>query len=186
MKPPRFEYVRAESLDHAVETLAALGEDAKFIAGGQSLVPLMAIRLAWPSHLVDIGNLPETSRITLAADGSLRVGATCVQRAVERSADAAGACPLLPAVIACIGHVPIRNRGTVGGSLAHADPASELPMSAVLLDTELVTRRPGGVRRVIAAKDFYVGPLTTVLEPDEVLEEVRIPSMARWRRMGIP
>ena len=176
MKPPRFEYVPAESLDHAVETLADLGEDAKFIAGGQSLVPLMAIRLSWPSHLVDIGGLPETSRITLAADGSLRVGATCVQRAAERSADVARACPLLPAAIACIGHVPIRNRGTVGGSLAHGDPASELPMSSVVLNAELVTRRPGGVQRVVAAQDFYLGSLTTVLEPDEVLEEVRIPA----------
>ena len=96
MKPPVFEYVRAESLEHAVETIGALGEDAKFIAGGQSLVPLMAVRLAWPSHLVDISGITELSGILVAHGGALTIGASTVQRTVERSAEVAAACPLLP------------------------------------------------------------------------------------------
>ncbi|MGH3246356.1 MAG: FAD binding domain-containing protein, partial [Trebonia sp.] len=176
MKPPAFEYVRAESIDHAVETVSGLGEDAKFIAGGQSLVPLMAVRLSWPSHLVDISGLGELSGIALAPDGALTIGASTVQRTAERSAQVAAACPLLPAAISHIGHFPIRNRGTVGGSLAHGDPASELPLCAVALDAELVTRRPGAVRRVIPASEFFLGPLMTDLRPDELVVEVRIPA----------
>jgi carbon-monoxide dehydrogenase medium subunit len=176
MKPPAFEYVRAESIDHAVETVSGLGEDAKFIAGGQSLVPLMAVRLSWPSHLVDISGLGELSGIALAPDGALTIGASTVQRTAERSAQVAAACPLLPAAISHIGHFPIRNRGTVGGSLAHGDPASELPLCAVALDAELVTRRQGQVRRVIPASEFFLGPLMTDLRPDELVVEVRIPA----------
>ena len=176
MKPPGFEYVRAQSIDHAVETVSALGDDAKFIAGGQSLVPLMAVRLSWPSHLIDISGVGELSGIALAPDGALTIGASTVQRTAERSAQVAAACPLLPAAISHIGHFPIRNRGTVGGSLAHGDPASELPLCAVALDAELVTRRPGHVRRVVPASEFFLGPLMTDLQPDELVVEVRIPA----------
>src|SRR5437899_1530403 len=112
MKPARFEYLRARSVDDAVKAIADLGEEAKFIAGGQSLVPLMAMRLARPSHLVDISNLEELRRIEVAPDGSLRIGATAVQRTVERSPEVARASPLLPVAIGHIGHFPIRNRGT--------------------------------------------------------------------------
>jgi aerobic carbon-monoxide dehydrogenase medium subunit len=176
MKPPAFAYVRAESPEHAVETIGELGDDAKFIAGGQSLVPLMAVRLSWPSHLVDIGGVRELSGIAVAPDGRLTIGASTVQRAVERSAGVAAACPLLPEAISHIGHFPIRNRGTVGGSLAHGDPASELPLCAVALDAELVTMRRGNARRVIPASGFFLGPLMTDLGPDELLAEVRIPA----------
>jgi aerobic carbon-monoxide dehydrogenase medium subunit len=176
VKPPSFEYIRAESIEHAVDTMSALGDEAKFIAGGQSLVPLMALRLAWPSHLVDIGDIPELCRIGVGDDGALCLGAATVQRAVERSADVARACPLLPAAVSCIGHFPIRNRGTVGGSIAHGDPASELPLSAAALEAEFVTRGPADERRVIPASGFFMGPLTTSLEPDELLEEIRVPA----------
>ena len=176
MKPPLFEYIRAESIEQAVETISALGDEAKFIAGGQSLVPLMALRLARPSHLVDIGHLPELRRIEVGDDGALRLGAAAVQRAVERSADVAGACPLLPAAISCIGHFPVRNRGTVGGSIAHGDPASELPLCAVALEVEFVVRGPANARRVIPASEFFAGTLLTSLEPDELLEEIRVPA----------
>ena len=176
MKPPVFEYVRAESLEHAVETIGALGEDAKFIAGGQSLVPLMAVRLAWPSHLVDISGITELSGVLVAQGGALTIGASTVQRTVERSAEVAAACPLLPEAISHIGHFPIRNRGTIGGSLAHGDPASELPLCAVALDAELVTRHHENGRRIIRASDFFVGPLMTDLEPGELVTEVRIPA----------
>ena len=176
MKPPAFEYVRAESLEHAVETIGALGDDAKFIAGGQSLVPLMAVRLSWPSHLVDVSGVGELSGIVVAPDGALTIGASTVQRTVERSAEVAAACPLLPEAISHIGHFPIRNRGTIGGSLAHGDPASELPLCAVALDAELATRRPGNVRRIITASGFFIGPLMTNLEPDELVVEVRVPA----------
>jgi aerobic carbon-monoxide dehydrogenase medium subunit len=176
MKSAPFEYVRAESGQHAVEVIAGLGEDAKFIAGGQSLVPLMAMRLARPTHLVDISELADLSRLEVVEDGGLRIGAATVQRAVEKSSEVARACPLLPAAVAHIGHFPIRNRGTIGGGIAHADPASELPLCALVLDAELVASRAGGGRRVIAASDFYLGPLTTALRPDELLEEIRVPA----------
>jgi aerobic carbon-monoxide dehydrogenase medium subunit len=175
VKPPSFEYIRAESIEHAVDTMSALGDEAKFIAGGQSLVPLMALRLARPSHLIDIGQLPELRRIEVDDDGVLRLRAAAVQRTVESSADVAGACPLLPAAISCIGHFPIRNRGTVGGSIAHGDPASELPLCAVTLEVEFVARGPANARRVIPASEFFAGTLLTSLEPDELLEEIRVP-----------
>jgi carbon-monoxide dehydrogenase medium subunit len=176
VKPPAFEYVRAESAEDAVETISALGDDAKFIAGGQSLVPLMAVRLSWPSHLVDIGGVADLAGIAVAPDGALSIGAATVQRRVERSAEVAAACPLLPEAISHIGHFPIRNRGTVGGSLAHGDPASELPLCAVALDAELATLRPGNTRRVVPASDLFAGPLMTNLAPDELVTELRIPA----------
>jgi aerobic carbon-monoxide dehydrogenase medium subunit len=176
VKPPVFEYVRAESIEHAVDAISALGDDAKFIAGGQSLVPLMAIRLSWPSHLIDVSGVGELSGISVAPDGALTIGASTVQRSIERSPEVAKACPLLPDAISYIGHFPVRNRGTIGGSLAHGDPASELPLCAVVLDAELVTRRPGDVRRVVPASEFFLGPLMTDLQPDELVVEVRFPA----------
>jgi aerobic carbon-monoxide dehydrogenase medium subunit len=176
MKPPAFGYVRAESIEHAVETIGELGDDAKFIAGGQSLMPLMAVRLSWPSHLVDIGGVRELCGIAAVPGGALTIGASAVQRTVERSAEVAAACPLLPEAISHIGHFPIRNRGTVGGSLAHGDPASELALCTVALDAQLVTQRPGNARRAVPASGFFLGPLMTDLQPDELLVEVRIPA----------
>jgi carbon-monoxide dehydrogenase medium subunit len=174
MKPPAFEYVRVSSVDEAVAQLAELGDEAKVLAGGQSLVPLLSLRLANPAYLVDINRIGELGSI---ANGSgVRLGAIARHRAVERSEVVARANPLLAAAVKHIGHTAIRNRGTIGGSVAHADPAAELPTILVVLDGEIEARSARGVR-TIAAADFFDGFLTTALEPDELLTEVRFPAL---------
>jgi CO/xanthine dehydrogenase FAD-binding subunit len=174
VKPPPFEYHAPTSTLEALETLGRLGSDAKVLAGGQSLVPLLNLRLARPAHLVDINGLHAEIGQIRTNNGGLAIGAMTRQRAAERSDLIAQRSPLLAEALPLIGHPQIRNRGTVGGSLAHADPASELPAVAMVLDAELVVRSARG-ERVVKAEDFFVSFLTTALEPDELLVEVRLP-----------
>jgi carbon-monoxide dehydrogenase medium subunit len=174
MKASPFEYVRVSSVDEAVAQLAELGDEAKVLAGGQSLVPLLNLRLANPAYLVDINPIGELNFITNGA--GVRVGAVARHRDVERSEVVARANPLLAAAITRVGHAAIRNRGTIGGSVAHADPAAELPTILVALDGEIEARSSRGTR-IIAAADFFESFLTTALQPDELLTEVRFPSL---------
>lgn len=173
MKPPPFSYARAATLDDAIELLAAGGEDAKAIAGGQSLVPALAYRILRPSHLVDIGGLGGLDGVRVQ-EGALVVGALTRHVQLERLALPQPWTALSQAA-AFIGHTPIRVRGTIGGSLAHADPAAELPVVAVALDAQLVLRAEGGTRTV-GAGEFFRAPFTTALEPGELVVEVRFPA----------
>lgn len=173
MKPPPFAYVAAESGDEAVSLLAEHGDDARLLAGGQSFLPVLNMRLSRPSVVVDIGRAGDLAGI--ARNGSLTVGATTTLREVERSADVRAAAPVLAQAMTLVGHPSIRTRGTAGGSAAHADPAAELPAVLVALDATIVARGAGGERR-IAASDFYVSHFTTTLAEGEVLTAIEIPS----------
>jgi aerobic carbon-monoxide dehydrogenase medium subunit len=177
MKPAPFDYVAPRSLDAVVEALGAADGDAKLLAGGQSLIPLLNFRLARPSLLIDLNRVPGLEYVKEDADG-IAIGGMTRDQAVERSAVIAERAPLLHEAIRWVGHPAIRARGTVGGNLAHADPAAELPAVAVCLDAELVVHSPRGRRRVAAA-DFFVGYLTTVLDADEILTEVWVPSITQ-------
>ena len=174
MKPARFAYHAPASVEETLALLARHGEGARVLAGGQSLVPMLNFRLARPEHLIDINRLPGLDDIAVAADGGLRLGARVRQRALERSALVAGRCPLIAQAMPFVGHLQIRTRGTLGGSLAHADPAAELPAVMVALGAELTLRRAGGERRV-AAEEFFVAALTSALAPDELLAEIMLP-----------
>lgn len=171
MKPPVFEYRRAETLEHACELLSVSGEDSKILAGGQTLIPMMNFRLARPKVLIDIGNTAERNQITEEA-GGIRISATTVQRFVEKSAAIRARLPLLQHAIQHIAHFQIRNRGTIGGSIANADPASELPSMALALDAQFELRSHGK-SRTVAATDFFLTYMTTALEPDEILASIR-------------
>jgi CO/xanthine dehydrogenase FAD-binding subunit len=173
VKPPPFAYDAPESVDEALALLAEHGDDAKVLAGGQSLIPLLALRLARPARLVDVGRIAELQALTL--DGGVRIGAGVRQRTAERSRDLAAANPLVGQAIPFIGHVPIRSRGTVGGSVAHADPAAELPAVMLLLEATMVARRAAGGTREIAAADFFEGFFTTALAAEDLLVEIRLP-----------
>jgi carbon-monoxide dehydrogenase medium subunit len=173
LKAAAFEYHRPASAEAAVEMLAELGEDAKVLAGGQSLVPVMAMRLGRPEHLVDVNRAAGLGGVT-CSDGMLRVGALTRHRALERDLAIGRDVPLLARAAPYIGHFQIRNRGTLGGSLAHADPAAELPAVAVALDAGIEARSVRGIRR-IPAGDFFVSAFTTVLEPDELVTAVHLP-----------
>lgn len=176
MKPAPFEYTAPESLDEALSVLAEHGDEAKILAGGQSLVPMMNFRLAQPSLLVDCNRLSDLEFIRPANDGGLAVGAMTRVRRLERDPQVASSAPLLHETVPYIAHPQIRNRGTIGGSLAHADPASELPVLALTRDFRLRLQRTGGDRWV-AAEDFFTGLLETALEPEEMVTEVAIPPM---------
>jgi CO/xanthine dehydrogenase FAD-binding subunit len=175
MKPAPFDYIAPHSLDEAVDALARGGADAKVLAGGQSLIPLLNFRLARPSLLVDLNRVAELAYVSPRERG-LAVGAMARQVSVERGDGLADLQPLLVEAIGYVGHAAIRSRGTIGGSLAHADPAAELPAVAVCLDAVLSVVGPRG-RRAIPAEDFFVGYLTTLLEPDEILTEVYFPPL---------
>lgn len=176
MKPAPFDYVRATHVEHAVRTLAESDGDAKVLAGGQSLVPLLAMRLAQPTVLVDLGGIDDLAY--LREDGDhVEIGAMTRTRDVETSPLIAAAVPLLPAALHHVGHVTIRNRGTIGGSAAHADPAAELPAVFRALDAELIAVGPRG-RRTVPSADFFQGFLTTTLEPDELVVAVRVRKQA--------
>jgi aerobic carbon-monoxide dehydrogenase medium subunit len=177
MKPAPFEYRAPESVSEAVALLAEHGDDAHVLAGGQSLLPMMALRLARPSMLIDIGRLDELTGLGPNDGAGLRIGAAVTQRTVERSALVGEACPLLAQAIPLIAHPPIRTRGTIGGSLAHADPAAELPAVAAALDAEVVLRHSGG-DRIVPIADFFDGYLTTACLPSELVVEVRFPAPA--------
>ncbi len=175
MKPPRFAYHAPASAEEALGLLARHGEAARVLAGGQSLVPMLNFRLARPEHLVDINRVPGLDGISVAADGGLRLGARVRQRALERSPLIAERCPLLAQAMPFVGHPQIRTRGTLGGSLAHADPAAELPAVMVALGAELTLRRATGERRV-AAEEFFVAALSSALAPDELVIEIALPA----------
>jgi carbon-monoxide dehydrogenase medium subunit len=174
MKPARFEYVAAHSVDQALELLGRHGDGAKLLAGGQSLVPLMNMRLARPSHVIDLNRLPGLAYIT-EADGGVRIGAMTRQATAESSEMIRARYPIVTEALELLGHPAIRNRGTVGGSLAHADPAAELPVVVLALDAQLTLTGPRG-RRTVPACDFFVGYLHTVAAPDEILTEVCLPA----------
>jgi carbon-monoxide dehydrogenase medium subunit len=165
-----------------VALLAAHNGEAKPIAGGQSLMPMLAFRVASPSLLVDLRKLPDLNRIVIADDG-VRLGAMVRWRDIEDDVRLRAAHPLLAAAIAHVAHYQIRNRGTVGGSLAHADPAAEMPGVALACDAEIAVTGAAG-SRTIAAGDFFLGPLTTALAPDEIIVEVRLPAWPARRRWG--
>jgi len=174
VKPPPFEYHAPASLAEALDLLAQLGDEAKVLAGGQSLLPLLNLRLARPAHLIDINGLDSELGQLETWDGGLRIGALVRQRAAERAGLVRERTPLLAEALPQIGHPQIRNRGTIGGSLAHADPASELPAVAMALDAELVVRSAKG-ERVLTSDAFFVSFLTTAVQPDELLVETRWP-----------
>lgn len=173
MKAASFEYARAASVAEACEMLRQDGSDAKLVAGGQSLVPMMAMRLTRPTKLIDINEIGALKFVALD-DSAVRIGAGTRQCAVSRDDALAARVPLLRKALAWVGHVQTRNRGTIGGSLAHADPAAELPLVAQVLDAQLKVRSSRNTRTVQAA-EFFIGPLTTALEPDECLEEIHWP-----------
>src|SRR5436190_16954836 len=173
MKPASFEYHAPRTVEEAVGLLAELGDEAKVIAGGQSLVPMLALRLAVFGHLVDVGRIEEMRDVS-RRNGTLVVGGGTREVVLERDRMVAEAVPLLADATPFIGHFQIRNRGTVGGSLAHADPAAEYPAVALALDAEMEVRSVRGSRLVNAA-DFFTGVWTTSLEPDELLVAARFP-----------
>jgi carbon-monoxide dehydrogenase medium subunit len=173
LKPSAFEYHAPRSVDEAVSLLAELGDGAKALAGGQSLIPMVSLRLAYFDHLVDVGRIPEISGIQHESD-SVVIGATTVDALVETDTEIAIKVPLLARATPLIGHFQIRNRGTVGGSIAHADPAAEYPAVALALDAEIDAVSPRG-RRSIPAGDFFQGFWTTALDDDELLVGVRFP-----------
>ncbi len=171
MKLPPFAFTRAESLDHALDVLGEAGSDAKALAGGQSLIPLMAFRLAAPSHLVDVSDLQQTRYVR--AEGQLMVGGTTRHAELE-AADLAPHWAAFADALPLIGHLPIRTRGTVGGSIAHADPTAELPLLACTFDAMIVAQSREG-RRELRASEFFLGTMTTALDPTELVVEIRFP-----------
>src|SRR5215813_6354990 len=181
MKLPAFDYACPATLAEAVALLASRDE-AKALAGGQSLVPMMAFRIASPSLLVDLRKLSYLRQITID-DGGVRLGAMVRWRDIEDDARLNAAHPLLGAAVSHVAHYQIRNRGTVGGSIAHADPAAEMPGIAVTCDAEIAVVGKSGAH-AIAAADFFEGALTTALEPDEIIVEVRLPLWPKDRRWG--
>ncbi len=173
MKPAAFDYLRADHADVAVAALAQHGEDARILAGGQSLMAVLNMRLAQPSLLVDISRSESMAQIRIA-QGQLCIGAAATQASVEWRQGLANELPLLTLAFPHISHFQVRNRGTVAGSIAHADPSAELPLCLLALEGEVVLRRDRG-RRVVKAVDFFTGMLLTARQPDELLEEVRFP-----------
>ncbi len=173
MKPPPFTYECPTEVADAVALLAQHGADARPLAGGQSLVPLLNFRLARPAVLIDLNRIAALRHIAVD-DGALRIGAMARQATVEADPDVARGWPLLTEAIGHIAHPQIRNRGTIGGSLAHNDPAAELPAVMLALDAEMTAQGPEG-SRTIQADDFFGGTMETALAPDELLTEIRIP-----------
>ena len=181
MKAAPFEYVRAASLGEACELLARHGDAARLLAGGQSLVPMMAMRLVRPAWLVDINEIAALKFMKIEEEVA-RIGACTRQCVVERDEALAARVPLLRQALGWVGHVQTRNRGTVGGSLAHADPCAELPLVAQVLGAHMLLRSGSGTR-TLAAEKFFAGPMATAARPDECLEEIRWP-IWQERRTG--
>ncbi|MCP1751047.1 MULTISPECIES: FAD binding domain-containing protein [Bradyrhizobium] len=180
MKPPAFEYAAPSTLAEAVSLLASRNGNAKVISGGQSLMPMLAYRLAAPELLVDLRHLKDLAAIRIEADG-VRLGAKVRWCDIENDRRLAVSHPLLAEAIKHVAHYQIRNRGTVGGSVAHADPSAEMPGVALTCDARMTIVGPAGTR-VEAAADFFTGPLETSLEPDEILTEVHLPAWPAERR----
>jgi len=173
VKPPPLVLARPRSLGEALTLLAEGGDDAKLLAGGQSFLPVLNFRLTAPELLIDLSQIPALAQIDVAG-GFVRVGAMTPQRDLERHAGAMAACPLLGLALPFVGHVATRNRGTVGGSIAHADAAAELPLILQTLGGQVEITGPSGVR-IVPAQEFFVTHLTSCLEPDEIVTEVRFP-----------
>ena len=173
MIPVAFDYRRAGSAEEAISFLTELGDDAKLLAGGHSLLPLMKLRLATPSVLIDVGRLTDLSYVRDAGD-HVAIGALTRHRDIETSDVLAEQVPILATVAGHVGDPQVRHRGTIGGSLAHGDPASDLPAAVLALGGTLVVRGPGGERQ-IPATEFFTGFLETALAPDELLTEIRVP-----------
>jgi CO/xanthine dehydrogenase FAD-binding subunit len=176
VKSPPFEYARAGAIEEVCDLLRQHGDAAKLIAGGQSLVPMMAFRLLRPGWLIDINAIPELKFVAFDTD-AVRMGACARQCVVERDDTLAGGVPLVRQALAFVGHIQTRNRGTVGGSLAHADPSAELPLVAQVLEARLLLRSQSGTR-TLPASAFFAGPMMTTIAADECLEEIRWPV---WR-----
>jgi carbon-monoxide dehydrogenase medium subunit len=174
MKPAPFEYFAPLELQEALDLLERYGDEAKILAGGQSLMPLMNLRLARPGLIIDINRLSSLDTITATPAGGLTIGALTRQRALERSKIVREQNPILAAAMPLIGHFQIRNRGTIGGSLVHADPAAELPAVSLLLGAEFLLRSKSAVR-VVPAAEFFLSYLTTAIRPAELLTEIRLP-----------
>ncbi|MEJ8859250.1 xanthine dehydrogenase family protein subunit M [Variovorax robiniae] len=177
MKPPKFEYVRASSVGDAVAALDEHGDGARILAGGQSLIPMMNLRLARPTHLIDITRIPDLDRVEEQADGVV-VGAAARHSEVEGSEVARRVCPLLPEALKLVAHETIRHRGTVCGNLAHGDPHSELPAVAVALDALFTIAGSSGQRQV-PATEFYFGPFMTAVGPSEMVTAVKFPAIPK-------
>jgi carbon-monoxide dehydrogenase medium subunit len=177
MIPASFDYLAPKSLDEALSALGARGEDAKLIAGGHSLLPLMKLRLANPKVLIDIGRIRNLNEIRSAKD-QLVVGALATHFQIESSALLQKSCPLLPQTARTIGDVQVRNRGTIGGSVVHADPAADWPAAMLALGGRLKLRGRTG-ERMIDAEKFFLGPMTTAIEASEILTEIHLPMAPR-------
>ncbi len=175
MKPPAFKYFAAESVEEAVSLLAKHGDEAKVIAGGQSLVPMLNFRLLSPSVIVDINGIAGLDQIE-DCNGGLKIGALTRHFSLETSQAVKKRFPVLSAAMIHVAHLAIRNRGTIGGSLSHADPAAELPTIAVLLDAKITVVRSGG-ERVIDAGDFFESALNSALEDDEIVTQIEFPAL---------
>lgn len=175
MKPAPFEYLAPASVEAAVETLGRHGEAARVLAGGQSLVPMLNLRLVRPGVLVSLRRIPGLDHVTVE-DGQARIGSMTRQRVVEQAAGLGRACPVLVEALGLVGHPAIRNQGTVGGSVAHADPAAEVPAVLVAVDGTVTLVSPRG-RRTVPAGAFFRGPLTTAAAPDELITEVAFPTV---------
>lgn len=178
MKPAPFDYCAPTDLPAALDLIAQHGDEAKVLAGGQSLLALMNMRLARPPVVIDINRVAALDYMSQTPEGGFAIGALTRQRAVERSSVVREHNPLLAAVMPLIGHFQIRNRGTIGGSIVHADPAAELPALSLALEADFVLQS-AEQERVIPAEEFFVSYLTTAVEPEEILTEIRLPA---WRR----
>ncbi len=173
MIPVAFDYIAPRTLDEAIRALADRGEDAKLLAGGHSLLPLLKLRLARPELLIDLNRIPELNEIR-QQDDKIVIGALATHYQIESSELLRKRCPLLPQTAREIGDVQVRNRGTIGGSLSHADPAADFPAAILALGGKLKLRGPKGERRV-GAEEFFVGAMTTAIEANEILTEIRLP-----------
>lgn len=182
MYPAQFDYHTPATVQEAISLLGRFKDDAKLLAGGHSLIPMMKLRLAQPKHLIDLRKVPKLSGIR-EEGGALVIGALTTHYQLESSALLKQKCPVLPETAGQIGDPQVRNMGTIGGSLAHADPAADYPAAAIALGIELVAEGPKG-KRAIKADDFFKGLLTTALQPDEILVEIRIPSWATGTGMS--
>jgi carbon-monoxide dehydrogenase medium subunit len=176
MIPSSFEYFAPASLKEALKLLSTYKDDAKILAGGQSLVPLMKLRLAKPTHVIDLNRIPDLKYVRADGD-SIRIGALTTHTEIENSEIIKRDSSLLAEAAATIGDVQVRNQGTIGGSLAHSDPTADLPAAILALDAEMKASGSSG-ERWIKAEDFFVGFLTSSLEPDEILTEIKVPL---WR-----
>jgi len=175
MKPPKFDYLRPATVPEAIDALVAAEGGGKIIAGGQSLMPMLNFRLLNPTVLIDINRIAELSSFR-EEDGGLRIGSLTRHHKLETSDAVKRLFPVLNAAMAHVAHLAIRNRGTIGGSITHADPAAELPMMMVLLESEITIATPRG-NRVVAAEDFFLGALTSAVEEDELVTEIHLPAL---------